>query len=119
MSPGEAETVDQYIAGFAEPARTALEQVRQAIKDAAPQAREKYSYKMITFTLNGNLVHAGAFRDFVALHGIPFDELREELAGYRGTKGSVRFPLDQPMPLELIRRLVERRVAENQPKKGK
>lgn len=108
-------SIDEYIATFPEEIRATLQKIRETIQAAAPDAEEKISYQMPTFTLNGNLVHFAAFKNHVGFYPTPsgIEAFKEELARYQGAKGSVRFPLDEPMPLDLITRIVKMRVAEN------
>ncbi len=85
------------------------------IREAAPDATETISYQMPTFTLKGNLVHFAAFKNHIGLYPAPtgIEEFKEELSTYKGGKGSVRFPLDKPIPFDLISRIVKFRVKEN------
>jgi len=114
-------TVDEYIDAFPEDVRAILNELRQTIKETAPEARETISYQMPTFTLNGNLVHFAAFKQHIGFYPTPtgIDAFKEDLSRYKGAKGSVQFPIDQPLPLPLIRRIVEYRVQENLKKKTK
>jgi len=108
-------TIDEYIAGFPPEVRRLLRQVRAAIRKAAPRAEEKISYQIPTFFLHGNLVHFGAFKNHIGFYPAPMGlkEFEKELSKYEGAKGSVRFPLDQPMPLGLITKIVKFRVRKN------
>lgn len=108
-------TIDEYITGFPPEVQEILESIRQTIKQAVPDAAETISYQMPTFTLNGNLVHFAAFKKHIGFYPIPtgVEAFKDELSVYQGGKGSVQFPLDSPMPLDLIRRIVEFRVKEN------
>ena len=108
-------TIDEYIAGFPPDVRQVLEQVRATIRKAAPEAEETIKYQMPSFTLNGNLVFFAAFKSHIGFYPIPtgIEEFKEELSGYRQGKGSVQFPLDKPIPYELIGRITEFRVKEN------
>ena len=108
-------TIDEYINTFPEDVRTILNELRQTIKEAAPEAEETINYQMPTFSLHGNLVHFGAFKDHIGFYPTPtgIEAFKKELAPYKGAKGSVQFPIDQPLPLPLIRRIVEYRVKEN------
>lgn len=108
-------SIDQYIATFPAEIQTILQEVRKTIHAAAPEAQEKISYQMPTFFLKGNLVHFAAFKNHIGFYPAPqgIEAFKEELSAYKGAKGSVQFPIDQPMPLDLIRRIVEFRVAEN------
>jgi uncharacterized protein YdhG (YjbR/CyaY superfamily) len=106
---------DDYIAGFPEHIREILEKVRATIREAAPGAEETIKYEMPTFMLNGNLVYFAAYKNHIGFYPIPsgMEEFKEDLAGYKTGKGSVQFPLDKPIPYELIRRITEYRVQEN------
>ncbi|MEZ4767222.1 MAG: DUF1801 domain-containing protein [Caldilineales bacterium] len=108
-------TIDQYIAGFPPDVQSILHEFRRTIHEAAPDAQEKISYGMPTFTLKGNLVHFGAFKTHIGFYPIPsgIEAFQEELSVYKQGKGSVQFPLDQPMPYDLITRIVQFRVQEN------
>ena len=108
-------SIDDYIAGFPPDVREILESIRAIIRAAAPDAEETISYQMPTFTLQGNLVHFAAFKNHIGFYPIPtgIEAFKDELSAYVCGKGSVQFPLDQPMPLDLIRRIVEFRVKEN------
>lgn len=110
------QTIDEYIAAFPPPVQARLKKIRQTIKKAAPGAQEAMKYRLPTFTLHGNLVHFGAFKDHIGFYPTPsgINAFKKELASYAQAKGSVQFPLDQPVPYDLIRRIVEFRVAENQ-----
>ena len=107
--------IDAYIAEFPEPVGAILEQVRQTIRAAAPQAEEAIRYRMPTFRLRGNLVHFAAFKHHIGLYPAPSGILAfaEELAPYRHAKGSVRFPLDQPIPYALLGKIVAYPVTES------
>jgi uncharacterized protein YdhG (YjbR/CyaY superfamily) len=107
--------IDRYIAGFPPEIQDILERVRQTIRRAAPQAEETIKYAIPTFTLNGNLVHFAAFKNHIGFYPAPtgIEAFQEDLAPYKQAKGSVQFPLDRPMPLELITRIVAYRVQEN------
>jgi uncharacterized protein YdhG (YjbR/CyaY superfamily) len=107
--------IDEYIAGFPPDVQEILEEVRATIRSAAPGAEETISYQMPTFRLEGNLVHFAAFKKHIGFCPAPtgVDEFKDELSEYKGGKGSVQFPLDKPMPLGLIRRIVEFRAKEN------
>lgn len=108
-------SIDEYIATFPKDIQNILEELRAAIKAAAPDAEEKISYQMPTFFLNGNLVHFAAFKKHIGFYPTPsgIEAFQKELSVYDGAKGSVQFPIDEPMPLKLISRIVKFRVAEN------
>ena len=107
--------MDEYINAFPEDVRTILNELRQTIKDVAPEAEETINYQIPTFTLNGNLVHFAAFENHIGFYPTPsgMEAFKNELSGYKGAKGSVQFPINEPLPLPLIRRIVEYRVKEN------
>ena len=107
--------IDEYIASFPEEVRAALQQVRAAIRKAAPDASETISYAIPTFVLHGNLVHFGGYKNHIGFYATPtgHEAFKEELAAYKQGKGSVQFPLDEPMPLDLITRIVKFRVGKN------
>ena len=108
-------SIDEYIATFPEDTQKILQQIRATIKAAAPEAHEKISYQMPTFDLEGNLIHFAAFKNHIGLYPTPSgtEEFKKELSAYKFAKGSIRFPLDQPMPLDLITQIVKFRVTEN------
>ncbi|NSL85941.1 iron chaperone [Chitinophaga solisilvae] len=109
-------TIDEYIAAFPEPMQRVLSQIRETIHATAPPGvREAIRYSMPTFIFYGNLVHFAAFKHHIGFYPAPVgvEEFREELSGYRTGKGSVQFPLDEPMPLDLIARIVQYRVEQN------
>jgi uncharacterized protein YdhG (YjbR/CyaY superfamily) len=107
--------IDDYIAGFPAEVQEILEKIRTTIRKAAPDAKETINYGIPTFTLNGNLVHFAGFRGHIGFYPTPsgIEKFKEELSVYEGAKGSVQFPLDKPMPLGLIRKIVKFRVQEN------
>ena len=117
MEDGKAgcNSIDEYIASFPEDIQKILETLRLTIRAAAPEATEKISYQMPTFYLKGNLVHFAAFKKHIGFYPAPrgIEAFKGELSVYKGAKGSVQFPIDQPMPLDLITRIVQFRVAEN------
>jgi len=111
----KSKEIDAYIAGFPPDVQEILEKIRMTIRKAAPDAEETISNQMPTFTLKGNLVHFAAFKKHIGFYPAPtgIEEFKDELSVYQGGKGSVQFPLDRPMPFDLIRRIVEFRVREN------
>jgi len=114
MNPSQAapRDIDEYIAGFPENVRELLQKLRMTIREAAPDAEEAIKYRMPTFTLNGNLVHFAAFKKHIGFYPAPrgIEEFKDELSAYKGAKGSVQFPLGEPIPFELIGRIVKFRV---------
>ncbi len=105
-----AKDIDEYIAGFPADVQKILETVRTTIRKAVPTAGEKISYQIPTFTLNGTyLVYFAGFQNHVSVYPAPVEseELKEELAPYKAGKGTVRFPLDKPVPLDVITKIVK------------
>lgn len=111
-----ATSIDAYIAGFPPATRRVLEELRALIRASAPDATEKMSYAIPTFDLNGNLVHFAGYAGHIGFYPGPsgIKAFRDELGPYKSAKGSVQFPLGQPLPTDLIRRIVEFRVGENE-----
>jgi uncharacterized protein YdhG (YjbR/CyaY superfamily) len=114
-------TIDEYIAGFPAATQRKLREMRAVIRAAAPQAEEKISYQLPAFALKGNLVYFGAFTGHIGFYPAPrgIEAFKAELSKYEGAKGTVRFPLDKPLPARLIARIVRFRVAENLEKAAK
>jgi len=111
-----ATTIDEYIAEFPEETQAKLSELRELIHSLAPEATETISYAIPTFDLNGrHLVHFAGFASHIGLYPTPtgMEEFKEDLKPYKTGKGSVQFPLDRPLPTDLIVRIVEFRVAEN------
>ena len=110
-----ARNIDEYIAGFPDEVQEILEKIRMTIRKAAPEAAETINYGIPTFTLNGNLVHFAAFKNHIGFYPTPsgIEKFQKELSVYAGAKGSVQFPMDKPMPLSLISKIVKFRVKEN------
>lgn len=108
-------SIDEYIATFPEDVQNKLHELRRVIKDSAPEAEEKISYQMPTFFQNGNLIHFAAFKNHIGIYPTPngIEAFSDELSKYEGGKGSKRFPLNEPLPLDLISRIVKFRVSEN------
>ncbi len=113
---GTPATIDEYIAAFPPAIQRLLEDVRRTIHQAAPAAQEAIRYGIPTFVLHGNLVHFGAFRTHIGFYPTPsaIAAFEDELAAYATAKGSIQFPLHQPLPLDLITRIVHFRVEEVQ-----
>jgi uncharacterized protein YdhG (YjbR/CyaY superfamily) len=113
--------VDKYISAFPPEVQKIIEQVRATIRKAAPGAEETISYGIPTFVLNGNLVHYAAFKNHIGFYSTPSggEAFKKELSVYKSGKGSVQFPIDEPMPLELITKIVKYRVKENLEKNPK
>jgi len=110
-----AESIDLYIAEFPPETQAVLEELRALIRSSAPDATETISYAIPTFDLNGHLVHFAGYARHVGFYptGSGVEAFADELTPFKRGKGSVQFPLGQPLPADLIRRIVEFRVAEN------
>src|SRR5712664_2765538 len=116
MVPAEKfETIDEYIESFPENVQSVLEKLRATVQEAAPEAVESISYDMPTFKLNGErLVYFSAWKNHIGLYSIPEgnEAFRKELSPYAGEKGSLRFPLDKPVPEDLVKKMVRLRLKE-------
>ena len=121
-SRGRFETIDEYIAAFPPDVKSTLVELRKAIRDSAPMAQETIAYGIPTFRLNGNLVHFAAIKNHVGFYpGGPsaIEAFKKELPQYKQSKGTIQFPLDRPIPLELVKRIVKFRVRENESRSRK
>jgi uncharacterized protein YdhG (YjbR/CyaY superfamily) len=123
MRTGQEESpssIDEYISGFPPDVQHILEQIRSAIKAIAPDAEETIKYRIPTFVLHENLVHFAAFKNHVGFYPTPsgIAKFEAELSAYKGAKGSVQFPIDEPIPLNLIKKIVSFRAQEAQAKKA-
>lgn len=115
MTTNQPSSIPEYIAGFPEAVQAILEQIRAAIRQEAQEAQEAIKYAIPTFILKGkNLVHFAAFKSHIGFYATPTGHaaFAAELSRYKQGKGSVQFPLDEPLPLDLIRRIVKFRVEE-------
>ena len=109
-------SVDEYIASFPEATQKLLEEVRAAIKAAAPDVREKISYQIGAFELNGrNLFGLAGWKNHISIYPIPSgsDAFNKQVSKYTSGKGTLKFPLDKPLPLKLIAKIVKYRIADN------
>ena len=111
---GSPKNIDEYIAGFPRDVQQVLKQIRTTIKKVAPDAEEAIKYQIPTFVLNENLVHFAAFKNHIGFYPTPssIEAFKDELFRYESAKGSVQFPIDEPMPLSLIAKIVKFRVKE-------
>lgn len=111
---GPPGNIGEYIAGFPPDVQAILQQIRTVIREVAPAAEETIKYRIPTFVMNENLVHFAAFDAHIGFYPTPSGILKfkDELSAYKSAKGSVQFPLSQPMPLNLIKRIVKFRVRE-------
>lgn len=115
MNTNKPNDIDGYIAGFPVDTQKILQQVRMTIQKAAPEAEETISYQMPAFKYNGVLVYFAAYKNHIGFYPTPsgIQAFKQELSVFEGAKGSVQFPIDKPMPLTLITKIVKFRVAEN------
>ncbi|MBN1984224.1 MAG: DUF1801 domain-containing protein [Chitinivibrionales bacterium] len=115
------ESIDEYIYRFPSQVQTVLNQIRAVIKEEAPEAKEKISYQMPTFFLNGNLVHFAVHKNHIGFYPTPsgIRAFQNDFSNYTWSKGAVQFPLDEPVPYDLIRRIVRFRVSETMTNKAK
>jgi uncharacterized protein YdhG (YjbR/CyaY superfamily) len=118
MKMKEAANIDDYIADFPEDVQKKLNQIRSAIRKAIPKAEEAIKYGIPTYVLNGNVVHFGGFKNHIGFYPAPrgIEAFRKELTVYEGSKGTIKFPLDQPLPTALIARISKFRAIQNQEK---
>ena len=114
-NPTLPQTIDDYISQFPEAVQDVLQRVRAVIRETAPEAQEAIKYGIPTFILHGNLVHFAGYKMHIGFYPAPsgMDKFKDGLSGYLQAKGSVQFPLDQPIPYDLIREIVQFRVTEN------
>lgn len=115
---GAPTTIDEYIAGFPDDVQEILKQIRATVTEAAPGATEAIKYGIPTFVFNGNLVHFAAFKNHIGFYPTPsgIEAFKEQLSQYESAKGSVQFPIKEPMPLNLIEKIVHFRMEETKAK---
>jgi len=108
-------TIDEYIKTFPKDVQIILEKMRQTIRKAAPEAVEAISYQIPTFKLNGNLVHFGAFKNHIGFYPTSsgIRAFKKQLTPYKGARGSVQFPIEKPIPYDLVGKIVKFRVKES------
>lgn len=118
MEKNKPTNVDEYISMFPNEVQKKLNEIRETIRKAAPEAEETINYQIPTYKLNGNLVHFAGFKKHIGFYPAPsgIEKFKDELTMYKGAKGSIQFPLDKPLPLDLIKRIVKFRVQENKRK---
>jgi uncharacterized protein YdhG (YjbR/CyaY superfamily) len=123
MGPGKANDVESYLAAVPEPHRTTLEKVRATIRSVVPkETTEEISYGMPSFRYKGGLVAYAAFKahcSFFPMSGSLVEEYADELKAYKTSKGTIQFPVDQPLPAPLVRKMVKARIAQNEQKKAR
>lgn len=109
------ESIDDYISQFSLEVQEILQTLRKVIQESAPDAKEKISYQMPTFSLHGNLVHFAAYKNHIGFYPAPsgINAFKDELSEYKCAKGSIQFPIGEPLPYELVSRIVQYRVIEN------
>jgi uncharacterized protein YdhG (YjbR/CyaY superfamily) len=115
MKAEPAKNIDEYIAAYPAEVQELLQTMRATIHKAAPDAEEAITYGIPTFKLNGNLVHFGGYKNHIGFYPAPMgiEAFKEETAQYEAGKGTLQFPIDQPLPLELVSRIVKFRVEKN------
>ena len=108
-------TIDEYIANFPEDVQVVLEELRETVRKAAPDAHETIKYQIPTFVQGGILVHFAGYKNHIGFYPTPsgIERFKQELSAYEGGKGSVKFPLGKPVPYGLIRQIVKFKVQEN------
>jgi uncharacterized protein YdhG (YjbR/CyaY superfamily) len=111
----ESKSIDEYITSFPEEVQKKLQALRAAIKAAAPEAEETISYQIPAFTLKGNLVYFAAYKNHIGFYPTSsgIEAFKQDLSIYESSKGTVKFPIGKPLPLDLISKIVRFRVAEN------
>src|SRR6187431_2242691 len=111
----KVENFDEYIASFPEETQELLNEMRATIGKAAPKAEEIISYGMPAYKLHGNLVYFAGYKNHIGFYpgAAGISNFKKEISGYKNAKGSVQFPIDEPLPLKLVTKIVKFRVAEN------
>lgn len=117
----ESTEIENYILKFPDETQKILREIYSLIKNAVPESKEKISYGMPTFIFHGNLVHFAGYKNHIGFYPTPsaIEKFKKEIAKYKWAKGSVQFPIDQKLPKELITKMVQFRVKENQEKTAK
>jgi uncharacterized protein YdhG (YjbR/CyaY superfamily) len=120
MKKRQSSTISRYIAGFPGSVRAQLARLRAAIRKLVPGAKETIAYGIPTFVLNGNLVHFAGYKTHIGFYptSTGISRFKKELARYHTSRGTVQFPLDKPLPLGLIRKIVRFRIKENLERAG-
>jgi len=115
MDNSKPVNIDDYIARFPKEVQVILERLRTTIREAAPDAKEAISYQMPTFRLKGNLVHFAAYKNHIGFYPTAsgIEKFKKELFYYEGAKGSVKFPINEPLPFDLVSEIVKFRAQEN------
>jgi uncharacterized protein YdhG (YjbR/CyaY superfamily) len=120
-TPDKVDAIDRYIAAFPKNVQGILKKLRKTIRESAPKAEETIAYGIPTFKQNGNLVHFAAFKRHIGFYPTPsaIAAFKKELSSYKQAKGSVQFPIDKPIPLGIVKKIVKYRVKENERRKEK
>lgn len=115
MLKNNSNSIDTYILGFPKNVQVLLQLIRETILISAPKAEETIKYGIPTYVLKGNLVHFGGYKNHIGFYPAPsgIEAFKKELSVYKNAKGSVQFPIDKPLPLTLITKIVQFRVKEN------
>jgi len=118
MEKEKIQTIEAYIAQFPNDIQLKLQELRHAIQKAAPNATEKISYQMPAFYQKGNLVYFAAYKNHIGFYPTAsgIETFKDEMAAYKWSKGAVQFPISEPIPLELVEKIVHFRVLENETK---
>jgi uncharacterized protein YdhG (YjbR/CyaY superfamily) len=113
-------TIDEHIAQFPIDTQKKVQEIRELVRSLAPEAKEAISYGIPTFKLNGNLVHFAGYANHIGFYpgSEAIEVFKEELTGYKTSKGTIQFPLDQPLPLDLVKRITLFRIEKNSKKKS-
>jgi uncharacterized protein YdhG (YjbR/CyaY superfamily) len=119
MSRSRFKTIDEYVAHFPKATRDFLEELRRVIRESAPEAEETISYGMPAFTHNGILVYFAAWKNHIGFYptALRIEAFEKELSPYKYSKGAIQFPLDEPIPFDLVKKIVKHRLQENAVKK--
>jgi uncharacterized protein YdhG (YjbR/CyaY superfamily) len=118
LNKNNYQTIDDYLATCTPASKLQLQKLRELIREIAPAAQETIKYLMPTFTLNGNLIHFAAFKNHIGLYPTPSPILAysKELSKYKKSKGAIQFPINEPLPLDIIRKIILYRVNQNMQK---
>ncbi|MCW7460920.1 iron chaperone [Leptospira limi] len=121
MKSNKPENIDEYILLFPKEIQIKLNHVRKIIREEAPNAKEAIKYAIPTFIQNGNLVHFAAYKNHLGFYALPSGNIKfqKEISKYKSGKGSIQFPITEPIPDELIRKIVRFRIKENESKEKK
>lgn len=118
MNMEKYRSIDEYISNFSGETKEKLVTIRETIHEVAPEATEKISYGIPTFYLNGNLVHFAGYKTHIGFYpgSVPIAKFKNELVSYKTSKGTIQFPLDKPLPLNLITKITKACIERNKAK---